>query len=139
MVVKHAIPKALKTLSKSTDKRLRRAASNLILTLSEWEIIWRKEYAGTLSSDVRTQLCNILRQDIERLKMEHKRIKSALESKKSFLDSLLHGKGTKKEEKIKNKNPLLEISLESPPPLPGLASSSEQMHMQRPRVHAVSQ
>jgi len=55
MVVKHAIPKALKTLSKSTDKRLRRAASNLILTLSEWEIIWRKEYAGTLSSDVRTQ------------------------------------------------------------------------------------
>jgi len=66
-------------------------------------------------------------------------IQSALESKKSFLDSLLHGKGTKKEEKIKNKNPLLEISLESPPPLPGLASSSEQMHMQRPRVHAVSQ
>jgi len=75
MVVKYAIPKALKTLSKSTDKRLRRAASNLILTLSEWEIICRKEYAGILSSDVRTRLCNILRQDIERLKVEHKRIK----------------------------------------------------------------
>mmetsp|Transcript_5469 Transcript_5469/g.7609 ORF Transcript_5469/g.7609 Transcript_5469/m.7609 type:complete len:276 (+) Transcript_5469:187-1014(+) len=89
LMLQCVVPKALRMLSESQDKQLRGAASSLILALSEWESFYGKEFVKSLGIDVRTRMCAVLRQDIERLRWEQMHISDSLEKKRLLLNTLM--------------------------------------------------
>jgi len=121
IIVDQALPSALRLLNNKKDRQLQRAASSLVLALSESDSKKDTSFIMSLDKEVRQQICNILQQDIRRLESEQKRIVVSLAAKRGLLKAFVTNLDAAK---VMLSVQEVRTSTANPPPLPSFSGVS---------------